>query len=88
LQKKTTDIQLNEIISRIRNINKNEFYEIQTSNESYEDLIVELDILSNIFSKQKTRKKTDIGPISICCAGDFFNKVPLSIHEDEILQIH
>ena len=76
--------ELTEILAKIRSLYLDEFQEAITKENTFEDLKIEIDFITQKFNEQKQRKQKIIKHIIECCAGDFYNPIPTSSKNDEL----
>lgn len=76
--------KLEEILTLVRSINKDEFQEQITHGDSLDDVYEELLFLAGKIADKKRRTGIIVEHISNCFAGDFFNYLPISDAHDEL----
>ncbi len=76
--------QLKEVLEKIRSIYVDEYQAPITSENTIENLHLEVDYIVEKLVEQKKRQQEIITHIIECCAGDFYNPIPTSPRNDEL----
>ena len=76
--------KLESALNIVREINRDEFKQELTNQNTLDALLIELNAISNKIQSQKKRTKEIIEHITDCCLGDLTKKLPISENEDEL----